>query len=63
MKMMILINTDDLDIIDSHLTRSKGTKDPDHRQWGERTWLYKGDIVVQISQPTASVIEKALGLS
>ena len=58
--MKLEIETDDFDIIDSHAVRAEEVKPEfrDSRQWGERTWLYKGDIVFQVSGESAAAIQK-----
>jgi hypothetical protein len=58
--MKIEIEIDDVDILESFEDYEKEYRVKDCRRWGRISWLYPGEIVVQISDKSAAAIKEAI---
>ena len=54
--------TEDLDILETfeEYANNPNVKDKDHRQWGRMSWLYPGELIIQVSGISAGAIREAM---
>lgn len=61
--MKIEIELDDVDIFEKYEDYDeeyKNAKEPGHRRWGRVSWLYPGDMLVEIGGESARKIQEAM---
>jgi hypothetical protein len=55
--MKIEIELDEVDILETYESYDHEGPTKPHRRWGRMSWLYPGDIVVQVSGKSAREIK------
>jgi hypothetical protein len=61
--MKIEIEIDDVEILESFEDYAQEYKPEARRRWGRMSWLYPGEMVIQIGDESAATIKRALELN